>query len=74
METTVGHPKVPLRRLSHVYPRGGPKEGGTALTAWGSGFKDLGHGTHADGTAGLYCRFGQSDLVPAVRLNHNDPS
>ena len=24
-------------RLSHIYPRGGPRDGGTAVTAWGSG-------------------------------------
>ena len=51
--------------VSRVYPRGGPVGGGTAVTVWGVGFRDQGHGNHSAGLAGLHCRFGTSLLVPA---------
>ena len=53
--------------VSHIYPRGGPREGGTRVTVWGAGFRDLGHGNHEDvpSFSGLFCRFGSLDLVPA---------
>jgi hypothetical protein len=53
-------------RVSHIYPRGGPSGGGTAVTVWGVGFRDLGHGNHSAGLAGLHCQFGDSSLVPAT--------
>jgi hypothetical protein len=59
-------------RVSRIYPRGGPSGGGTAVTVWGVGFRDLGganHSTlHSTGESGLYCRFGESKLVPATVL------
>ena len=61
-------------RVSRIYPRGGPRGGGTMVTVWGIGFRELGHGNHTAGferegtrnLAGLHCRFGASDLVPAT--------
>jgi len=52
--------------VSQLYPRGGPRAGGTSVTVWGVGFRDLGHGNHSTGSAGLHCRFGASSLVPAT--------
>lgn len=64
--------------VSRVYPRGGPRGGGTAVTVYGIGFRELGHGNHnissatsleedsARYTAGLHCKFGTSALVPAT--------
>ena len=61
-------------RLSHVYPRGGSKAGGTAVTVWGSGFLDIGLGSHAEGKAGLYCRFGDaSSTLVAATLQESSP-
>lgn len=51
--------------VSRVYPRGGPSSGGTSVTVWGVGFRDLGSSNHSIGLAGLHCRFGDSLLVPA---------
>ena len=54
-------------RLSRIYPRGGPRAGGTAVTAWGTGFRDLrGAGSH-----GLYCKFGDADLSPATMVDES---
>ena len=38
------------------------------VTVWGTGFRDLGHGSHEDVPtfAGLHCKFGGLDLVPAT--------
>ena len=54
--------------VSRIYPRGGPRGGGTAVTVWGAGFRELGHGRHSDvpTAAGLHCRFGSLELVPAT--------
>ena len=54
--------------VSRIYPRGGPRQGGTPVTVWGVGFRDLGHGRHTDvpTAAGLHCRFGGLELVPAT--------
>ncbi len=54
--------------VSRIYPRGGPRQGGTPVTVWGVGFRDLGHGRHSDvpTLAGLHCRFGTLELVPAT--------
>jgi hypothetical protein len=54
--------------VSRVYPRGGPRAGGTAVTVWGDGFTELGHGRHDDApsAAGLHCKFGGLSLVPAT--------
>lgn len=46
-------------RISKIYPRGGPSAGGTEVTLFGKGFRDLDHGR------GLYCAFG-GPLVPAT--------
>ena len=46
-------------RVSRVYPMGGPGAGGTVVTVYGRGFRDLDHG------AGLQCEFG-GPLVPAT--------
>jgi hypothetical protein len=59
--------------VSKIYPRGGPRGGSTAVTVYGIGFRELGHGPHEgiDGAkprAGLHCRFGTSELVPATLL------
>ena len=51
--------------VSRLYPRGGPRSGGTSVTVWGVGFRDQGHGNHSGPFAGLHCRFGESNLVPA---------
>ena len=54
-------------RVSAVYPRGGPRAGGGAVTVWGEGFRDLDHG------GGLHCKFGDAALVPAtMRADHGD--
>lgn len=47
-------------RVSDIYPRGGPGDGGAVVTVWGTGFKDL------DGGQGLHCAFGSSALVRAT--------
>ena len=57
--------------VSKLYPRGGPRGGGTPVTVYGIGFRELGHGNHSGAaghkpTAGLHCRFGTSSLVPAT--------
>ena len=44
--------------VSRVYPRGGPKAGGTAVTVWGTGFAELDEG-------GLQCMFGDAAPAPA---------
>ena len=46
-------------RVSRIYPRGGPSAGGTEVTLYGRGFRDLDHGR------GLRCAFG-GPLVPAT--------
>ena len=48
-------------RVSYLYPRGGPADGGTAVTLWGRGFGelDLPHG------GGLGCVFGEAPLATA---------
>lgn len=56
----------PLVAVSRVYPRGGSRDGGTQVTIWGIGFRDLGHGAHGVGGGGLHCKFGPSDLVAAT--------
>ena len=54
--------------VSRIYPRGGGRSGGTMVTVWGAGFRELGHGNHSalPSAAGLYCKFGPLSLVPAT--------
>ena len=53
-------------RVSAIYPRGGARAGGAAVTVWGQGFRDLDHG------AGLHCQFGDADFVPATVQSGTD--
>jgi hypothetical protein len=70
--TSFAYYAQPALAVSRIYPRGGPRAGGTAVTVWGAGFMELGHGSHADVPkfAGLHCRFGDLDLVPATLSSH----
>ena len=51
-------------RLSHMYPQGGPIAGGTMVSIWGSGFRDLGHG------AGLMCAFDEVSVAATRQHRH----
>jgi hypothetical protein len=51
-------------RVSRIYPMGGPGAGGTLVTVFGYGFRDLNHGS------GLHCDFGGT-LVPATVKPHS---
>ena len=60
------HDRVPFQyfrtedvRISRLYPMGGPGSGGTLVTIFGRGFRDLDHGS------GLHCVFG-GPMVPAT--------
>ena len=53
--------------VSRVYPRGGPRGGGTTVTVWGAGFRDLDRGD------GLKCKFGDSGLIVAALDGVDDP-
>ena len=48
--------------VSKIYPLGGPRAGGTVVSLFGTGFRDLNHGL------GLRCRFGV-DVVNATLQN-----
>ena len=48
-------------RVSSIYPHGGTADGGTLVTVYGTGFRDLDHGS------GMYCSFGDiPPLMPAT--------
>jgi hypothetical protein len=53
-------------RVSRVYPQGGPAVGGSLVTVYGIGFRDLKHGV------GLFCAFGSAPpLMPATASGVN---
>merc|ERR1712083_752636 len=53
-------------QVSRLYPRAGPAAGGTSVTIWGNGFRDL--SSNGALASGLHCSFGSSLLIPASRL------
>ena len=58
--------------ISRIYPVAGPIAGGTGISLWGSGFRDLDPSGEASGVpGGLMCAFGNGtarQLVPAARV------
>lgn len=53
--------------VSLLTPAGGPIAGGTALRVDGVGLRDLSGGVSGVRLQGMKCKFGENDMVPAVR-------
>ena len=50
---------------THIYPRAGPVHGGTAVSVWANGLRDLSTAAHGDD--GATCLFGVGPAVRATR-------
>lgn len=58
--------------VSKTYPSGGPKEGNSIVTLYGTGFKRLGRYGPNAGTNGINCKFGPGLMVPAAWVSDEE--